>query len=74
MGAIKQTLLDQSKEIVKVIQLFECTASESGVRKLMSDNVLILLWDVQDWELCAEIVFSVPYISAAYDFTSVWFL
>ena len=40
----------------------------------MSENVLIILWNVQDRELCAEIVFSVPYISAAYDFTSVWFL
>lgn len=49
-------------------------ASESGVRKLMRENGLITLWDVQDWELCAEIVFSVPYISVACDFTSVWFL
>lgn len=71
MGAIKQNFLDQSREIVEVTQ---CTASESGVKKLMSENGLIILWDVQDWELCAEIGFGVPYISAAYDFTSVWFL
>ena len=71
MGAIKQNLLDQSREIVEVTQ---CTASESGVRKLMSENGLIILWDVQDWKLCVEIGFGVPYISVAYDFTSVWFL
>lgn len=40
MGAIKQNLLDQSREIVEVTQ---CTASESGVRKLMSENGLIIL-------------------------------